>query len=135
MLEGIREWLSQIVCYLCLMTVLLHIIPDTSLKKYVRFFLGILFVLVVLEPLGNVIGGEDFFTNFEIRSLKGLYQDYQTGKMGLEGAFDHWDEEAYQQELEQKIEEIYNTYHIPQQETHNNSQKTGVEDGKTGISR
>lgn len=135
MLGGIREWLSQIVCYLCLMTVLLHVIPETGLKRYVKFFLGLLFILVVLEPLGNLIGGEDFLANFELESLKAIVQDYQLGKIGLEDTLTDWDESAYQKELEEKIEEIYNTYHIPQQELHNNNQKAGVEDGETGISR
>ena len=46
-----------------------------------------------------------------------------------------WDEEAYQRELQEKIEEIYADYHIPQQETHNNNQKTGVDDGEIRINR
>lgn len=135
MIEGIREWLSQIVCFLCLMTLLLHVIPDTGMKRYVRFFLGILFLMVVMEPLGKLAGGKAFFVNFELESMKGLRQIYESGKMGLEDTIEGWDEESYQQELQKKIEEIYDTYHIPQQETHNNNQKTGVENGETGISR
>ena len=111
-MESIREWFSQIVCFLCLMTLLLYVIPDTGMKRYVRFFLGMLFLLVVVSPLGKLSGGTVFFESFEKRSLKGL-----------------------QQELQKKIEEIYAAYHIPQQETHNNNQKTGVEDGEVGIHR
>ena len=114
MIEGIREWLSQIVCFLCLMTLLLHVIPDTGMKRYVRFFLGILFLMVVMEPLGKLAGGKAFFVNFELESMKGLRQIYESGKMGLEDTIEGWDEESYQQELQKKIEEIYDTYHIPQ---------------------
>lgn len=135
MMEGVREWLSQIVCYLCLMTLLLHMIPDTGMKRYVRFFLGILFLLVVMEPLGNVLGGKTFLESFEKKSLKGMQQVYESGKEGLGDTLESWEEEAYQQKLQEKIEEIYTAYHIPQQETHNNNQKTGVEDGEVGVNR
>lgn len=118
--SNIREWLSQVVCFLCLMTVLLHIIPDTRLKKYVRHFLGLLFLLVVLEPLGKLFGTEEFLMNFELESLKGIYQDYEAGKQGLEEVLPNWDEEEYQRELEEKVQEIYDKYHIPQQESHKN---------------
>lgn len=132
MLEIIREWLSQIVCSLCLMTVFLHVIPDTGLKKYVRFFLGILFLLVVLEPVGKLFGTEDFLANFEVESLKSMYRDYETGKIGLGDMIPEWDEEEYQRQLQQKVQEVYDTYHIPGQELHTNNQKAGVEDGETG---
>lgn len=135
MMAGIREWLSQIVCYLCLMTLMLYVIPDTGLKRYVRFFLGILFILVVLEPFEKIFGGETFLISFEQNSRKGLQQIYESGREGLEDTLESWNEENYQKELQEKIEEIYAAYHIPQQETHNNNQITGVDDGEIGINR
>ena len=134
-MESIREWFSQIVCFLCLMTLLLYVIPDTGMKRYVRFFLGMLFLLVVVSPLGKLSGGTVFFESFEKRSLKGLQQVYKSGVEGLRDTLENGEEEAFQQELQKKIEEIYAAYHIPQQETHNNNQKTGVEDGEVGIHR
>lgn len=131
----LREWLSQIVCYLCLTTLLLHVIPDTGMKRYVRFFLGILFLVVMLEPLEGIFFGETFLESFERSSLKGLQQVYDSGREGLGDTLKSWEENEYQEKLQQKIEEIYHTYHIPQQETHNNNQKTGVEDGEAGINR
>lgn len=131
MMDGIRQWLSQIVCFLCLMTVLLHIIPDTGLKKYVRFFLGLLLVLVVMGPVGQLVGMEKFLENFELESLKALERDYETGNMGLGDILPQWDEEAYQRELEEKVREVYDTYHIPSQESHTNNQNMGVENGES----
>lgn len=130
-MEMIREWLSQLVCYLCFMALLLHIIPDNGLKRYVRFFLGILLILVVMEPVGELFGNGIFFMNLERESLKGLYQIYESGKIGLQDTGWELEEEKYQKELQEKIEKIYDTYHIPQQEIHNNSQETGVGNGET----
>lgn len=117
---GIREWLGQVMGFLCLTSVLLHVIPDTGLKKYVRYFLGLLFLLVVLEPVERFWGDGEFRKNFERESLRGLYQEYEAGKWGLEGVLPDWNEEAYQKELEEKVREVYETYHIPQQESHRN---------------
>ena len=102
-MESIREWLSQIVCFLCLMTLLLYVIPDTGMKRYVRFFLGMLFLLVVLSPLGKLSGGTVFFESFEKRSLKGLQQVYKSGVEGLRDTLENGEEEAFQQELQKKI--------------------------------
>lgn len=71
-MEAIREWLGEIACFMCLMTVLLHVIPDTGLKKYVRFFLGILLLLVAAEPIGRGAGMEQFLENVERKSLEAL---------------------------------------------------------------
>lgn len=132
-MESLREWLSQWVCYLCLMTLLLHVIPDNGLKRYVRFFLGLLLILVVMEPLGNWLGNDGFFVDLERESLKGLYQIYESGKAGLADAISEGEEERYQEQLREKIEKIYETYHIPSQEIHNNNQETGAGNGETGF--
>ncbi len=55
----LREWLSQIVCYLCLTTLLLHVIPDTGMKRYVRFF----FWKFIYFGVGGAAGGDIFGGN------------------------------------------------------------------------
>lgn len=129
-MEAIREWLGEIACFMCLMTVLLHVIPDTRLKKYVRFFLGILLLLVAAEPIGRGAGMEQFLENVERKSLEALERDYASGSMGLKDFLPQWDEESYQRQLEEKVRQIYDTYHIPEQELHTNNQNAGVEDGE-----
>ena len=135
MIGQIRQWLGQVICFLCMMTLLLHVIPDTGLKKYVRFFLGLLFILVVLEPAGRLLGKEEFLQNLELENIRRLYQEFESGQMGLSDTFGCWDEELYQEDLEKKIREIYDRYHIPWQESHNNSQKAGMEDGQMETDR
>ena len=129
-MEAIREWLGEIACVMCLMTVLLHVIPDTGLKKYGRFFLGILLLLVAAEPIGRGAGMEQFLENVERKSLEALERDYASGSMGLKDFLPQWDEESYQRQLEEKVRQIYDTYHIPEQELHTNNQNAGVEDGE-----
>ena len=49
-------WIRDIAFYTILMTVVLHLLPEESQKKYVRFFMGIVLMLVVLSPLLSAAG-------------------------------------------------------------------------------
>ena len=64
------------------------------------------------------------------KSLEALEWDYASGSMGLKDFLPQWDEESYQRQLEEKVRQIYDTYHIPEQELHTNNQNAGVEDGE-----
>ena len=52
----IYGWIRDIAFYTILMTVILHLLPEESQKKYVRFFMGVVLMLVVLSPLLSVAG-------------------------------------------------------------------------------
>ena len=56
MKEFIYGWIRDIAFYAILMTVILHLLPEEGQKKYVRFFMGIVLMLVVLSPLLSVAG-------------------------------------------------------------------------------
>ncbi|MDD2960197.1 MAG: stage III sporulation protein AF [Lachnospiraceae bacterium] len=101
-MNAVREWLYQIIFYLCLMTVVLQIIPDTGLKKYVRFFLGLLFILVVLRPVGELAGG-NFEGRLELARLKQEYASWKEEKSGLDQLWTEDGDEEYEKELLQKI--------------------------------
>lgn len=60
-------WIRDIAFYTILMTVVLHLLPEESQKKYVRFFMGIVLMLVVLSPLLSAAGLSD--------TLDGIYAE------------------------------------------------------------
>lgn len=51
MKEFLYGWIRDIAFYAILMTVILHLLPEEGQKKYVRFFMGVVLMLVVLSPL------------------------------------------------------------------------------------
>lgn len=51
MLEYIYEWIQNIAFYLVLMTAVLHVIPDSGYKKYIRFFTGLVLILLIFTPV------------------------------------------------------------------------------------
>mgnify|MGYP003364739985 CR=1 FL=1 len=56
MKEFLYGWIRDIAFYAILMTVILHLLPEEGQKKYVRFFMGVVLMLVVLSPLLSVAG-------------------------------------------------------------------------------
>lgn len=60
MFQYLYEWMRGIAYFMVLITILMHIIPDQGYQKYIRFFTGILLVVLFLTPVWKLIGmGED----------------------------------------------------------------------------
>lgn len=58
MFDYIYEWLQNIAFYLVLVTAVLHAVPDRDYKKYIRFFTGLVLILMLLTPVLKVFGTE-----------------------------------------------------------------------------
>lgn len=61
MLSYLYEWVRNIAYYMILVTVVVQVIPKSGYKKYVRFFTGLLLILLMCEPILKVVGMEDSF--------------------------------------------------------------------------
>ena len=51
MVEAILQWLKNISIFLIFMTTVVNLIPEKEDKKPVRFFLGIVMVLIFFQPV------------------------------------------------------------------------------------
>ena len=92
-------WIRDIAFYTILMTVVLHLLPEESQKKYVRFFMGIVLMLVVLSPLLSAAALSD--------TLDGIYAE-QTCDAELQDFVRRQEEleQAYEREIEQREQEL-----------------------------
>ena len=92
-------WIRDIAFYTILMTVVLHLLPEESQKKYVRFFMGIVLMPVVLSPLLSAAGLSD--------TLDGIYAE-QTCDAELQDFVRRQEEleQAYEREIEQREQEL-----------------------------
>ena len=98
MKEFLDGWVRDIAFYTILMTVLLHLLPGEGQRKYVRFFLGVVLMLVVLSP---------------VLKLSGVAEELDKAY-----AAQTYDEELQafirrQEELEQRLQEGEEPYGIP----------------------
>lgn len=86
MLEGIYGWIQNVSVYLIVMTAVMHAIPGKDYGKYIRFFSGLVLILLLSTPLLKLAGMEGTFRT--------LYrgQEYEMEQREIERA-----EEIYEQ--------------------------------------
>lgn len=51
MKEVLFEWVRNLVFYQILTSVIMNMIPANSYVKYIRFFLGMLFIVIAMQPV------------------------------------------------------------------------------------
>ena len=56
MKEFLYGWIRDVAFYTLLMNVVLHVLPEESQRKYLRFFMGIVLMIVVLSPVLSAMG-------------------------------------------------------------------------------
>jgi len=56
MFEYLYEWLRNISYYLILVTAVTYVLPSGSYRKYIRFFTGLVLILMLLTPVLNLFG-------------------------------------------------------------------------------
>ncbi len=58
------EWAQNLAFYMVLVTVVLHAVPDSGYKKYIRFFTGMVLILMILTPIFKIFGMDSQIVNF-----------------------------------------------------------------------
>lgn len=58
MFEYLYEWLWNFVCYMILMTAFIQVLPNNSYQKYIRFFFGLIMILLLASPFFRILGME-----------------------------------------------------------------------------
>lgn len=61
MFTYIYDWIKNLVFYLILITMLMQMIPDSDYKKYIRFFAGLVLILLLTKPILSVFYMEEEF--------------------------------------------------------------------------
>lgn len=49
-MEWLAEWVKNLAVYFIFLSALLHFLPEGEERKYIRFFMGILLILLLLRP-------------------------------------------------------------------------------------
>lgn len=123
------QWLKTVSAGLCILTILLHLVPNGKFEKYVRFYGDLLFLLVAAEPL------LDFFTEegalerlIQLEFLKEEHYELETSVKGMEELKNDSIRQAYQQEIQRQLEETVQAYGLEQVQA---EAKFTAEDGYT----
>ena len=64
MFEYLYQWIENIAFYLVIFTIATQLIPNNSYKKYIRFFSGLILVLMLSGPILKLFNMEESFQVF-----------------------------------------------------------------------
>lgn len=61
-MEFFYEWIQNIAFFLVMITAVIQMIPDNSYRKYIRFFIGLLLIVMLAEPVLKAFGMQQTFS-------------------------------------------------------------------------
>ena len=74
MFEYLYGWLEDLSFYLILVTAVLYVLPSNSYRKYIRFFTGLILILLLLNPILNLFGNKNLGSEDLIREFENVYK-------------------------------------------------------------
>lgn len=80
MFRQLYDWIQNIAVYLIVVSAVMHAVPGKEYEKYIRFFSGLILILLLFMPLMNLTGIADEFVS--------LYksQEYEMNRREIENA-------------------------------------------------
>ena len=60
MLEYIYEWMENIAFYLVILVAIMQMVPGEPYKKYIRFFAGMILILMLIGPILKLFNISDY---------------------------------------------------------------------------
>lgn len=64
MFRYLYDWVQDLAFCLVLFTALIQALPNSGYKKYIRFFTGMILILMMLSPILNIFGKDSQVYNF-----------------------------------------------------------------------
>ena len=96
----IYGWVKNLVCFYIFITAILHLMPKESYRKYVRFFTGLLLVIMVLTPILSLLrDNENLYSKIE---QAGFWQEMENLKLDTAN-LESSQQEIYHEEYEKAI--------------------------------
>lgn len=86
----IYEWMKNLAVFYIFLTVVTHLVPDGRYEEYIRFFMGLLLILLMMSPLLEVMNlksqVESLISQYEMeeQNLELQIQDFSLGESYLE---------------------------------------------------
>lgn len=99
-MEVVYGWVKNLVCFYIVITAVLHLLPKESYRKYVRFFTGMLLVILVLTPIFSVL--QDRGNLYKKIEQAGFFQELESLKLDT-AYLEQSQQEIYRKEYEKAI--------------------------------
>lgn len=102
-MDRIFEWIRSFIYFGLFLTILMQLLPDRKYKKYVRFFAGMIFLVLVLGPVFSL------FTDENILESAVEKMEYQQEQESVSVDFSYMEEkqqEYYSRQMDRAAEEM-----------------------------
>ena len=101
MKEAVYDWMKCLAVFYILLSTMLHLVPTGQYERYVRFFMGLLLILMMCAPAAAILGksreaAESFRLFYEMEEN---YREEQN----LENLQKFYLEKGYEEAIEKKI--------------------------------
>lgn len=63
MFQYLYEWIQNIAFYMILVMMVIQVLPSTEYKKYIRFFTGLVLILMLAVPVLKLFGMDKSITD------------------------------------------------------------------------
>lgn len=80
MKEAIYSWIKCLAIFYILLTMLLHLVPTEKYQRYVRFFMGLVLMVMLVTPVISLLEKSRQLPD----SFSGLYQQEEQKRLELE---------------------------------------------------
>ena len=110
MKEAIYSWIKCLAIFYILLTMLIHLVPTGKYQRYVRFFMGLLLMVMLITPMLSILekGVEEQLEKNIPESLKKKGIEVTACKVHIEGELLKvclWTKEVPDGELERGIKD------------------------------
>ncbi|MEQ2369655.1 stage III sporulation protein AF [Blautia sp. CLA-JM-H16] len=121
------QWMKNLAFFHVLGTAILHILPDKRYEQYIRLFLGLLLVLLIISPVFAFFGkSSELLDGFQKYYGE---EEQERMKNEAEGIQEAFLKEAYKNELVKQVRDVLNDAGITDAEV--SSEETAPEKTKT----
>ncbi len=103
MTQALYQWVRNLAVYYIILTALTHILPGSQYGRYIRYFMGILLILIISSPLLNLLHLKEQMNGlFQKKMLEEEFLNPQWGEQQGDAARDYY-LQAYEREVAEQI--------------------------------
>ncbi len=104
MRETIYEWMKNLAVFYLFFTAVMNFLPDGKYNRYVRHFLGLLLIMLLITPILRFFGMTDTMTQKFVENS--MQEELQEKAWSQENSQEEYLFERYEEELEGQIRQV-----------------------------
>lgn len=106
-MEAFYSWIKGIAFYIILVTTVMYVLPNQKYQKYLRFFTGIVMILLVINPILKVLKQDQNLSyTFQLNNYRQELDEFNKDIKEAQGEQKHTLLTQYEEKIAEKISEF-----------------------------